>query len=240
MNHSFKVTVIGGNGAFNKDNSSFLIEVANKKILFDCGFNAFEYIKKNNIDIDGVYISHTHFDHIGGLEQLIYYRYFVQNKKTVIFCATPIKKELTFILPKQIKYDNGQCKVVSMYEIKNDFHNFTHQWYYFDFVKGNHIIKDNYGLLIHDTDHKKALLITGDTKASDNIKDTIKNVLNKVKKLVAFHDFSFWDDPYKNIHCSQTDFNHYYNSLKNHKNIEWFLYHNEKFNDDFKNKEILI
>ena len=239
MKYSFKVTVIGGSNAFNKDNSSFLIEIERKKILFDCGLNAFEYIKRNNIDIDAVYISHTHFDHIGGLEQLIFYRYFVQNKTTTIVCADEIENEIKAFLPRQVEYDNGQLRPVSMYE-KNDFYGFTRGWYHFRFIKGNHVVKDNYGLLIKDSEKHKALLITGDTKASDTIKETIENTANNGYKITVFHDFSHWDDPYKNIHCCKTDFDHYYDNLKNHKNIDWYLYHNEKFNDEYKNKVIEI
>ena len=247
-----KIKVIGGDGAFSYDNSSFLIEIpiVNDKIvkiLFDCGVNTFNYIKDNNIDIDYVFISHTHFDHISGLEQLIYYRYFVQNKITRIICGPEIQNELSLIFKDmRYYYENGELIPTTMFEfvLIDNLRATLNQGKYFykiDLIKGNHIIKVNYGLMILENKEKKGFLITGDTKACRNIKNIIKKeaIINGYN-LIVFHDFSFWNDPYKNIHCCKSDFEYYYNEFDNYNNIKWYLYHNEEFNENYKNEEILI
>lgn len=73
-----KITIIYDNEAFNKKlvadwGFSCLIEVFDKKILFDTGAKGdilLENMNKLNIDpliIDEIFISHDHWDHIGGL-----------------------------------------------------------------------------------------------------------------------------------------------------------------------------
>lgn len=73
-----KITIIYDNEAFDKSlkndrGFSCLIEVFGRKILFDTGANSdilLGNMKKLNIDpepVDMVFISHSHWDHIGGL-----------------------------------------------------------------------------------------------------------------------------------------------------------------------------
>jgi ribonuclease BN (tRNA processing enzyme) len=79
-----KITSLGNGGAFatmDEGNSSFLIEHNNKKLLFDCGTTT-PYILRDEFkipftDIDAVYISHIHGDHMGGLEMLAHSRYYI-------------------------------------------------------------------------------------------------------------------------------------------------------------------
>jgi len=110
-----KITIIGGGNAFSDDNSSFLIEIENKKILFDCPENAFKYIKNNNIDIDYVFISHTHSDHINGLEKLIFYNYFFKNN--IINIIANKELNLKNYLPKEEIYFNGEIIKKQMYNL---------------------------------------------------------------------------------------------------------------------------
>jgi len=238
--------VIGGNNAFSYDNSSFLItykyDAFEYKLLFDCPFNAFNYIVKNNINVENIWISHTHFDHIGGLEQLSYYNYFVKNKLTNIYAHGDVLNELKIIFKNtNFVYDNGskiETDIVRFYDI-NDL-SFTNL--YIRPLKGNHVIKENYGLIfeINYNNHSVSLLITGDTKASQEIRDEIEWLSDKYDKLYVFHDFSYIDNPFKNIHCCETDFNYYYKDLLNNDKIKWFKYHNEEFNKKFKDKVIKI
>jgi len=244
-----KVQVIGGNGAFSSDNSSFIIHLDKDntkfllddennglKLLFDCGPNAFHYIKENDLDIRDVYISHTHFDHIGGLEQLIFYNYFIKGNITRIYCADEVKEELEKILDINRIYDNGELVEKTLYmffDLTKRLH--MSKNYTYEFIKGNHVAKPNYGLLIKA--NTKALFISGDTKACDNIKHRINDIKKEGYKLTVFHDYSEWDNPYKNIHCCKSDFEYYYKDITD---VKWYKYHNDDFNDKYKNKEIQI
>lgn len=79
-----KITSLGHGGAFagiNKGNTSFLIEIDDKKLLFDCG-TLTPYILRDEMginfhEIDAVYISHSHADHVGGLPLFLQSRYWI-------------------------------------------------------------------------------------------------------------------------------------------------------------------
>ena len=85
-----KLQFLGTGGAFTKitDNfqSNMTIQSANGRyLLIDCGSDArhsLDHVGLKNEDIDGVYISHLHSDHVGGLEWLAFTRRFglVQRK----------------------------------------------------------------------------------------------------------------------------------------------------------------
>ena len=247
------ITVIGGNDAFSEDNSSFLIETSplsiepatTIKILFDCGCNTFNYYKNNLKDIDYVFISHTHFSHIGGLERLIFYRYYMQGGKTTrIIAGDEVKKELEIILKDCNKsYKDNKIINTKLFEIVTEIDIPT---YDIELIKGNHIVKSNYGLLIKDKPEDlnfgipTALFISGDTKASENIKNKLQNLLDKGFNLTVFHDLSFRDDESNNIHCCPTDFKRVYSSLFINQNIRLYNYHNEGFNLNYKNKKFKI
>ena len=73
-----KVTIVYDNTAFRKDlqadwGFSALVEVKGRKILFDTGADGdillsnMEKLKINPEEIEDIFISHLHWDHIGGL-----------------------------------------------------------------------------------------------------------------------------------------------------------------------------
>ena len=75
-----KITVVGCGNAFssNNFNQSFLIEEDGRKLLIDCGYQVPNALAFQNIDfkeIDDIYVSHLHADHIGGLEYFAFLRY---------------------------------------------------------------------------------------------------------------------------------------------------------------------
>lgn len=70
-----KLTFIGTGAAFTSNNyhSNILIELGGKRLLIDCGSDARFALRDIGLSyqhIDGVYISHIHADHVGGLEWL--------------------------------------------------------------------------------------------------------------------------------------------------------------------------
>ncbi len=75
-----KLTFLGSGTAFATDNyhSNLLLE-GEKTFLLDCGSDirfSLRDARKSYKDIDAVYVSHLHFDHIGGLEWLGFLRRF--------------------------------------------------------------------------------------------------------------------------------------------------------------------
>ena len=72
-----RLTVIGSGDAFGSGgrlNTCFLIETDTRKVLLDCGASSLVALKAREIDpntIDGVFLSHLHGDHFGGLPFLL-------------------------------------------------------------------------------------------------------------------------------------------------------------------------
>lgn len=80
-----KIKVIGCGNAFStlNYNQSFILEENNKKLLLDCGYQVPAALRNAGIsfkDIDSIYISHLHADHIGGLECMAFMRYDWQKR----------------------------------------------------------------------------------------------------------------------------------------------------------------
>jgi ribonuclease BN (tRNA processing enzyme) len=81
-----KITIVGSGNAFSfkNYNTCFLLEEDNKKLLIDCGGEVPQALHdKLNLsykDIDAIYVSHSHADHIGGLEKFGFARYDWVNK----------------------------------------------------------------------------------------------------------------------------------------------------------------
>lgn len=75
-----KILVLGSGNAFSKKNfnQSFLLEENGRKMMLDYGRTvpeALAHAKIKVTDIDDVYVSHLHGDHVGGLEDLAFSRY---------------------------------------------------------------------------------------------------------------------------------------------------------------------
>jgi len=83
-----QITFLGSGSAFTMDNfqSNILLEGRDaKKLLFDCGGDIRWALKEKDLgalDIEAVYVSHLHADHIGGLEYMAFMNYFVKTVKT--------------------------------------------------------------------------------------------------------------------------------------------------------------
>ena len=83
-----KLTFLGVSGALSpKFNSNMIIENHNDCILFDCGEDVMHSLRaagRTPEELTGVYISHLHYDHMGGLSWLGYYSYFVMKKRITL------------------------------------------------------------------------------------------------------------------------------------------------------------
>lgn len=98
-----KLTFLGTGSAFtvgdNNWQSNMLLEApSGKKLLIDCGSDIRFSLHEHGLtaaDIDGVYVSHPHADHMGGLEWLGFSTYFNPSVgKPQMFCSADLVAEL--------------------------------------------------------------------------------------------------------------------------------------------------
>lgn len=103
MDYALKMTFLGSGSAFtvNDDNyqSNILLEsAAGRRLLLDCGTDARFSLNEQGYsyrDIDDVYISHLHSDHIGGLEWLGLSTIFDPSCKPIrLFISSALRKDL--------------------------------------------------------------------------------------------------------------------------------------------------
>ena len=85
-----RLTFIGTGSAFTLSNfqSNMLLEDSGKRLLIDCGGDARHALAKAGLgakDVDALYVSHLHADHIGGIEWLAFSRYFSDAPKPELF-----------------------------------------------------------------------------------------------------------------------------------------------------------
>ena len=79
-----EIIALGTGAAFTMKNwqTNLIVRRNNKNLLIDCGSDirwALRDQKLNWMDIDAVYISHSHGDHVGGMEGLGFVRYFTRK-----------------------------------------------------------------------------------------------------------------------------------------------------------------
>lgn len=223
-NGDLEIIFIGCGNAFDKTlyNNNIIIIKGNTHILVDFGFNAPYGLQKNTnlelYEIETILPTHSHTDHIGGIELLaLTNRYFGIKKYN--------KNKLKMIITKEYKdtlwnYSLKGGLSFNEFNSYDDYLNFEDYFdeiepvliqskkrkkYYIDFndirleiFRTNHIPdlqKDvngafvSYGLWI---DNK--ILFTGDTKFD---KDLIEDYGDKAEYI--FHDCSFNPNP---VHCS--------------------------------------
>lgn len=96
-----KLTFLGSGSAFTTDgnwHSNVLVEIGGKRLLIDCGSDARHSAKElglTALDIDAVFVSHLHADHVGGLEWLGFSTYFAAKKPAPdLFVSTELADPL--------------------------------------------------------------------------------------------------------------------------------------------------
>lgn len=180
-----RITSLGHGNAFSgmKDgNSSFLIEHNGKKMLFDCG-TLTPYILRDEMginfhDIDAIYISHAHADHVGGLPLILQSRYWIpkldeEGKKILpkLFCSFLVCDEISDFLENEVRHfknNSYSCLSNFIYKGMNHIVNwFEWEGINFSLKPCNHVdygyagIKPCYGLEF-EVNNKK-IAITADT-----------------------------------------------------------------------------
>ena len=94
-----KLTFLGVGSAFALDNfqSNMLVDSRGRRLLIDCGGDARFALNRLGLraaDIDALFVSHLHADHIGGIEWLCFSRYFSNGPKPDLFINSRLAEML--------------------------------------------------------------------------------------------------------------------------------------------------
>ncbi len=179
-----KITFLGiggGLSTISSGNSCMLFEEEGKFMAFDFGRTVpdvlVEELKFDLGDLDALWITHQHGDHVGGMEHLAFYRYFIPNKtgKTVrpkLFISSELIQPLwDHTLKGGLDCHHGRIMSLTDYfecfPIKKN-KSFTWQGIQFTPFQTVHVnagmyIKYSYGLSIKNPKSGQTTVITGDT-----------------------------------------------------------------------------
>lgn len=92
--------------------ASALLEVAGKRILIDCGPDFHQQMLRNGERsrqdrLDALLVTHQHYDHVGGIDDLRPYCYQEEMKETgfPVYCQADVARDLRERLPYSFKAD---------------------------------------------------------------------------------------------------------------------------------------
>lgn len=135
-----------------------LIEAENTKILIDCGntckyiCNKLESININPKDIDAILISHTHVDHIKGLQV------FLHKYNTKVYLTEKMQPELQFV--ENYHLINEQTLKIKDIQV--------------DIIKTSHDASDSHGFILSNN-NKSAVYITDTGYINIKYHEMLKN-----------------------------------------------------------------
>lgn len=158
----------------NKFQSNMLLETkTGHKFLLDCGTDIRHALQEqgyNYTDVEAVYISHLHADHVGGLEWLAFSKFFLEKTKQSLYISPDQIQRLwqNVLSGGMSSLEDEEATLETFFEVGLIQNNrFTWQNHVFELIKtyhtmNNHKILPSYGLLIQgDT---KLVFITTDTR----------------------------------------------------------------------------
>lgn len=163
-----------------------------KKLLIDCGSDIKHSLfdsHYSHTDIDGVYISHLHADHTGGLEWLAFSKYFIDKTKPELYISEDQRERLwkNVLSGGLSSLEEFEASLSTYFEVKPiQQGSFFWENHHFKLIKTMHISSNkallpSYGLFI--TGDSKKVFITTDTRF---IPDQLLMVYNEAD--LIFHD----------------------------------------------------
>lgn len=185
-----KIYPIGVGSAFSMKNwqTNLIVEQNGKKLLIDAGTDIRFELQEQKLsykDIDSLYITHLHADHIGGIEYLAFCSYFDPTKDKIKLYGhkSVISKAWDSVWSGGLSSIQG--RVVGLHDYfevhyldDNSF--FIWEGIIFDLVQTVHImngfsIVPSFGLMIREPHSTKKYYFTSDTQFNPNqIKDFYK------------------------------------------------------------------
>ncbi|MNM30930.1 ribonuclease Z [compost metagenome] len=182
-------------------------------------------------DVQNIFITHLHEDHMNGIQQLAYYHQIVSKKKPNLYVPESILDDLWNVIKIGLdrnKYLNDYFDVFPLYEHDS----FYIEGQNFKPIKTNHVsYLDSYGLLA-----KNQFYFSGDS----NVDKTFLTKINDEVKTI-FHDCHLWD-LYISSHASLEDIKALPEEIK--EKIVLMHYHDgysgEGIKQVFENREKLL
>lgn len=179
-----KLTFVGCGSAFTTSDywqSNMILECGDRKMLIDCGSDARFSLAEQGIqaaDIDDIYISHLHADHVGGLEWMALSRKFnsARPKPRLIMNRGVMESLWENVLKGGLETLEGEVATLTTYfECRPLNDNESFRWLshskgpYIDPVQTVHVmsgykIQNSYGLFITDPLKDQRIFITTDTQ----------------------------------------------------------------------------
>ncbi|MER2007930.1 MAG: MBL fold metallo-hydrolase [Psychrobacillus sp.] len=208
------LTFLGTGSAFSKvyGNNSAVLTIANgpvvKRMMIDCGRTTPDDLHASQFDlgdIDAIFITHLHGDHVYGLEEMGFYGRYVLNRKPHLVLPT---KEMKYKLWHEILKgtmeegdldrpmsfdDYFTCEIVDEKEQYFLFNDCMISVYNTEHIEN----KESYGLIISEYDY---IVYTSDSLFNEDfIKSTIKDGAQAI-----FHDCQMVDYEGK-VHASLSE-----------------------------------
>jgi len=99
MNQEFRIMMLGVGNGFVKStyHNNALLEINNSHFLIDCGALAWQSLYELGLGfehIDGIFITHLHYDHCGGLDEAALYGAYAARRKMKLWLPAPLQHTL--------------------------------------------------------------------------------------------------------------------------------------------------
>lgn len=192
---NFTVLGCGHSESLTHFNNNAMITTPSHRMLIDCGYTIKHALAAQNLtidDIDSIFITHVHGDHVFGLERFAYETKFKYNKRVTLF------------LHKDIEHELWDQTLAGSLGRDSDGENTLQDWFDVQYINNNefniddvHIqtfrvkhtpTKNTYGVLIN-----QRLFYSSDTTA-------IPEVLKDLTFDIGFHDVTLTD--WNPVHAS--------------------------------------
>jgi len=188
---------LGSGSSFTLTNyqSNILLKYNGKNLLIDCGTDirhSISSIGLSHRDIDAVYISHLHADHVGGLEWLALYSHFDADYigKPKLYANQTLKRKLwsNSLSNGLSTIENKPADLETFFDIQSVGLNDNFEWngITFHMVQTNHVTNEfdnipSFGLLFDLND--KRIFLTTDTQFCPNCMFNFYRIAD-----IIFHD----------------------------------------------------